>query len=292
MSGGTKVRAQNRGALSRQLSWVNEAARRDKQTRFTSLLHHLDEAALERSFHRLKRDASAGVDGETVASYEHNLQDRLQDLAERVHTGRYRAQPVRRVYIPKADGGRRPLGIPALEDKLVQGAVAEVLSNVYEADFLGFSYGFRPGRSPHHALAALNQAVMTQRVNWVLDADVRSFFDSVDHEWLQRMLAHRIADRRVLRLIRKWLRAGVLEEKGYGPRPDKGPRKERRLARSWPMCFCTMCWICGYIGGDGGTHGDELSSCGTVTTSSWVSSTRRTHRRCWPPSVSVWQDLA
>jgi len=212
MSGSTKVRTQNRGTLSRRLSWVNEAARRDKQARFTSLLHHVDEAALERSFRRLKRSASAGVDGETVTSYEHDLQERLRDLCERVHTGRYRAQPVRRVHIPKSDGGQRPLGIPALEDKIVQGAVAEVLNTIYEADFLGFSYGFRPGRSPHHALAALHQAVMTQRMNWVLDADIRSFFDSVDHEWLQRMLAHRIADRRILRLIRKWLRAGVLDE--------------------------------------------------------------------------------
>lgn len=212
MSGGARVRAQKREALSTQLSWVNEVARRDKRARFTSLLHHVDEAALERSFRRLKRSASAGVDGETVATYEEGLEERLPDLCERVHTGRYRAQPVRRAYIPKLDGGRRPLGVPALEDKIVQGAVAEVLSAIYEADFLGLSYGFRPGRSPHHALAALHQAVMTQRVNWILDADIRSFFDSVDHEWLQRMVAHRVADRRIQRLIRKWLRAGVLEE--------------------------------------------------------------------------------
>jgi RNA-directed DNA polymerase len=202
----------NGGTLLRSHLWVNEAARRDKKARFTSLLHHVDEAALERSFRGLKRHASVGVDGETVTSYEEGLQERLRDLCKRVHTGRYRAKPVRRVYIPKADGGQRPLGVPALEDKIVQGAAAEVLSAIYEADFLGFSYGFRPGRSPHHALAALHQAVMTQRVNRVLDADIRSFFDSVDHEWLLRMVAHRVADRRVLRLIRKWLRAGVLEE--------------------------------------------------------------------------------
>jgi group II intron reverse transcriptase/maturase len=206
-----KVRTQCRGALSSSLARVNEAARKDKRTRFTALLHHVDVAALERSFRRLKRRASAGVDGETVTSYEQGLHERLQNLCERVHTGRYRARPVRRVYIPKSDGGRRPLGVPTLEDKVVQGTVAEVLNAVYEADFLGFSYGFRPQRSPHHALAALHTAVMTQCVNWVLDADIRSFFDSVDHEWLLRIVRHRIADRRILRLIGKWLRAGVLE---------------------------------------------------------------------------------
>jgi group II intron reverse transcriptase/maturase len=190
---------------------VNEAARCDGKTRFTALLHHVDVAALERAFRRLKRKASAGVDGETVDSYEEDLQSNLRALCERVHTGRYRPLPVRRVYIPKSDGGQRPLGVPALEDKIVQGAVAEVLSAIYEVDFLGFSYGFRPGRSPHQALEALHTALMTQRVNWVLDADIRGFFDSVDHEWLLRMLAHRIADRRVLRLIRQWLKAGVLE---------------------------------------------------------------------------------
>lgn len=147
----------------------------------------------------------------TVQAYEQNLAANLQDLHRRIHTGRYRPSPVRRVYIPKADGGRRPLGVPTLEDKIVQGAVAEVLSAVYEADFLGFSYGFRPGRNPHQALAALHTALMSQRVTWVLDADIRSFFDSVDHEWLMRMVAHRIADPRVLNLIKMWLQAGVLE---------------------------------------------------------------------------------
>lgn len=206
-----EVRTQSRVALPPNLQRVNEAARRSKQARFTALLHHVDVAALERAFRRLKRKASAGVDGETVASYEQNLPTNLQALCQRVHSGRYRPWPVRRVYIPKADGGERPLGVPALEDKIVQGAVAEVLSAIYEVDFLGFSYGFRPGRNPHQALAALHTAMMTQRVNWVLDADIRKFFDSVDHEWLLRMIAHRIADPRVLRLIRQWLKAGVLE---------------------------------------------------------------------------------
>jgi RNA-directed DNA polymerase len=206
-----KVRTQRRVTLPAKLARVNEAARRDKSTRFTALLHHVDVSALERAFGRLKRNAAPGVDGETAASYEVDLAQNLQRLHAQIHSGRYRPQPVRRVYIPKPDGGQRPLGVTALEDKIVQGAVAEVLSAIYEVDFLGFSYGFRPGRSPHQALEALHTAFMTQYVNWVLDADVRSFFSSVDHEWLLRMVAHRIADRRILRLIRGWLRAGVME---------------------------------------------------------------------------------
>lgn len=204
----TQSRDSSRSALQR----VNDVAKRDKRARFTALLHHVNVQSLERAFRRLKRNASAGVDGETVDTYEQDLQRKLQDLCERVHTGRYRALPVRRAYIPKSDGGQRPLGVPALEDKILQGAVAEILSAVYEADFLGFSYGFRPSRSPHLALQALHTALMTQKVNWVLDADIRKFFDSVDHDWLMRMLAHRIADRRVLRLIESWLKAGVLEQ--------------------------------------------------------------------------------
>lgn len=211
LHGKARVRTQSRVALPPHLVRVNEAARCDRETRFTALLHHLDVAALARAFRRLKRSASAGVDGETVTTYKEDLWSNLQALCERVHTGRYRPLPVRRAYIPKSDGGQRPLGVPALEDKIVQSAVAEVLSAIYEVDFLGFSYGFRPGRNPHQALDALHTALMTQRVNWVLDADIRRFFDSVDHEWLLRMLAHRIADRRVLRLIRQWLKAGVWE---------------------------------------------------------------------------------
>jgi len=206
---GGRVRTQSRVALPFHLARVNAAARPAVQTRFTALLHHVDIAALERAFRRQKRQASAEVDGITVADYEQNPEANLQALCTRVHTGRYRPLPVRRVYIPKADGGQRPLGVPGLEDKIVQGAVAETLSAIYEADFLGFSYGFRPGRNPHQALSSLHTAIMSQRVNWVLDADIRSFFDSVDHEWLLRMLAHRIADPRVLRLVRMWLEAGT-----------------------------------------------------------------------------------
>jgi len=197
--------------LPAKLARVNEVARCSRQTRFTALLHHVDDKALLRAFSRLRRAASAGVDGMTAVEYGRNLEVNIRALCDRIHSGRYRPQPVRRTYIPKADGGRRPLGIPALEDKIVQGAVAEVLSAIYEADFQGFSYGFRPGRNPHQALDALQTALMTKRVNWVLDADIRSFFDSVNHEWLLRIVAHRVADPRILRLICQWLRAGVLD---------------------------------------------------------------------------------
>ena len=214
-------RTQSRGTLPPNLARVNAAAHRADQTRFTALLHHVDRAALERAFRRQKRQVSAGVDGITVEMYETGPGGQPPGPRARIHTGRYRPQPVRRVYIPKADGGQRPLGVPTLEDKIVQGAVAELLSAIYEVDFLGFSYGFRPRRNPHMALDALHTALMSQRVNWVLDADIRSFFDSVDHEWLMRMLAHRIADRRVLRLIRMWLEAGILES-GEWRETDRG----------------------------------------------------------------------
>jgi len=211
-SGGkAKVRTQGRAALPANLARVNEAARKSRRTRFTALMHHIDVEALRRVFNRQRRNASAGVDGVTVEEYGGNLEANLKRLCDRVHSGSYRPQPVRRAYVPKADGTQRPIGIPALEDKIVQGGVSEVLSAIYEVDFLGFSYGFRPGRSPHQALEALNAALIKRKINWVLDADVRRFFDSVDHEWLLRMVAHRIADPRVLRLIRLWLRAGVLE---------------------------------------------------------------------------------
>jgi len=206
-----QVRTQSRIAWPAHLDRVNKAARQSRQTRFTALLHHVNVEALRRAYARQRKRASPGIDGITVEEYGRNLEENLQNLCDRVHSGRYRPSPVLRVYIPKPDGRRRPLGVPTLEDKIVQSAVAEVLSAIYEADFLGFSYGFRPGRSAHGALDALQTAIMTQKVNWVLDADIRSFFDSVDHEWLLRMVSHRIADRRVLRLIRQWLRSGILE---------------------------------------------------------------------------------
>ena len=217
-------RTQSRSLLPSPLVRVREAASKDKRTRFTALLHHVNVEALTRAFGRLKRHAAAGVDGETVATYEQGLPGKLQDLCGRVHRGRFRAWPVRRVHIPKSDGGQRPLGIPALEDKIVQGAVAEVLSAIYEVDFVGFSYGFRPRRNPHQALRALHTALMTQYVNWVLDADIRRFFDSVNHEWLLRMLAHRVADPRILGLIRGWLSAGVLEGKVWSETTEGTPQ--------------------------------------------------------------------
>lgn len=210
-SEGGGSRTQGRNNLPLNLARVNEAARKSRRTQFTALMHHVSIDALLRAFGRLKRSAAPGIDGETVETYELKLEDNLQELLQRVQNGGYRPSPVRRAYIPKADGGKRPLGVTTLEDKIVQGAVAEVLSAIYEADFLGFSYGFRPGKSQHHALAALQQAIITRRVTRVLDADIRKFFDSVNHDWLMRMLRHRIADRRILALIEGWLRAGVLE---------------------------------------------------------------------------------
>jgi group II intron reverse transcriptase/maturase len=191
---------------------VREAAKRDKKLRFTALLHHITPELLRASYFELKRSAAPGLDGVTWETYGHGLEERIDDLHDRIHRGAYWAQPSKRAWIPKADGRQRPLGIAALEDKIVQQAVKSVLEQVYEEDFLGFSYGFRPGRSCHNALDALWVGITHRKVNWVLDADIRGFFDAIDHEWLLRFLEHRIADRRVLRLIRKWLRAGVSED--------------------------------------------------------------------------------
>jgi RNA-directed DNA polymerase len=194
------------------LQRVREVARRSRRARFTALLHHVTVDLLRESFYALKRHAAPGVDGLTWEQYEADLEDRIPDLHRRVHLGTYRAQPSRRSFIPKADGRMRPLGIAALEDKVVQQAVVSVLNQIYEADFLGFSYGFRPGRGPHDALDALWVGLMGKKVNWVLDADIRGFFDAIDHGWMCKFLEHRIADRRSLRLIQKWLRAGVSED--------------------------------------------------------------------------------
>jgi retron-type reverse transcriptase len=187
-------------------------ARRDKEARFTALLHHVDLDRLRAAYWAIRPQAAPGVDGVTWLDYGQDLERNLRDLHARVQRGSYRAKPSRRAHIPKADGRLRPLGIAALEDKLLQRALVEVLNAVYEQDFVGFSYGFRPGRSPHHALDALAAGIKRKRVNWVLDADFREFFTSLDHRWLVRFLEHRIADRRVLRLIQKWLSAGVIEE--------------------------------------------------------------------------------
>src|SRR5215217_3686843 len=194
------------------LDRVREVARRDKDARFTALLHHVDVDRLRAAYWAIRPQAAPGVDGVTWTAWGQELEARLADLHDRVHAGRYRARPSRRAYIPKADGRSRPLGIATLEDKIVQRAVVEVLNAVYEADFLGFSYGFRPGRSPHDALDALSVGITSKRVNWVLDADIRDFFGQLDHAWLRRFLRHRIADERVLRLIDKWLTVGVVED--------------------------------------------------------------------------------
>jgi RNA-directed DNA polymerase len=194
------------------LERVRYRAQQDKGTQFTALLHHVDLGRLRTGYWAINPRAASGVDGETWSTYGQDLEGNLQDLHRRVHRGGYRAKPSRRAYIPKHDGRLRPLGIAALEDKILQRAVVEVLNGIYETDFVGFSYGFGPGRSAHDALDALAAGIYDKKVNWVLDADIRDFFTSIDHSWLLKFLEHRIADRRVLRLIQKWLRAGVIED--------------------------------------------------------------------------------
>jgi len=208
--------------LPNGLERIRHAAVKDRKLRFTTLWHHVyDVAHLRSAYYALKRDAAPGVDGETWRHYGEKLQENLMDLADRLRRGAYRAKPVKRTFIPKADGGQRPLGVTALEDKIVQRATVEVLSAIYETDFIGFSYGFRPGRSPHSALNALYAGIMTRKVSWVLDADIRGYFDAIDHEWLMKFIEHRIADKRVLWHIKKWLNAGVLED-GSRTRSEEG----------------------------------------------------------------------
>ncbi|MGY4501580.1 RNA-directed DNA polymerase [Bradyrhizobium sp. GM24.11] len=206
------LRAQHRARVTQALDRVRKAARLKKKERFTALLHHITVDTLQMAFYALRRKAAPGVDGMTWQDYEADLEPRLRELHERVHRGAYRPQPSRRTYIPKADGKQRPLAIAALEDKIVQGATVMVLNAIYEGDFVGFSYGFRPGRGPHDALDALTVAITTRKVNWILDADVQNFFGSVSQDWLVQFLEHRIGDKRIIRLIRKWLRAGILED--------------------------------------------------------------------------------
>ncbi|MET4484317.1 group II intron reverse transcriptase/maturase [Bradyrhizobium sp. F1.13.3] len=205
-------RTQGRARMSQSLDRVRKAARLRKKDRFTALFHHINVDALRTAFYALRRKAAPGVDGMTWQDYEADLEPRLEGLHQRVHRGAYRPQPSRRTYIPKADGKRRPLAIAALEDKIVQGATVIVLNAIYERDFCGFSYGFRPGRGPHDALDALCVAIDKRKVNWMIDADIQNFFGDVSQERLVRFLEHRVGDKRIIRLIQKWLRAGILED--------------------------------------------------------------------------------
>jgi RNA-directed DNA polymerase len=201
------------GNVPSALERIRQKATEDKRIRFTSLLHHIyDEERLNQAYEALEHRAAPGMDGQTWPEYGKDLEDHLKDLSGRLARGAYRAKPARRTYIPKADGKQRPLGIPVLEDKIVQRATVEVLNAIYEADFLGFSYGFRPGRGQHNALDALYSGLVTRKVNWVLDADITRFFDKIDHGWMVKFLEHRIGDRRVVRLFQKWMKAGVLED--------------------------------------------------------------------------------
>src|SRR5437016_4064587 len=203
---------QSEKRVSQGLAGVRKTARENKEMKFTALLHHLTVDLLRESFYALKRKAAPGVDGITWQEYETGLEDRLVDLHGRVHRGAYQARPSRRVYIEKEDGRKRPLGVAAVEDKTVQQAVVTILNQIYEEDFLGFSYGFRPGRNQHQALDALSYALLRMKVNYVLDADIRGFFDNLDKSWMIKFVEHRVADPRILRLIQKWLNAGVMEE--------------------------------------------------------------------------------
>lgn len=208
----TTHRTQRRESVPSALDRVRKAARRNKAERFSALFHHITAERLQDAFYQIKKKAAPGIDGVTWEQYEREIDRNIADLQARLHRGAFRVKPSRRVYIPKLDGRKRPLGIAALEDKIVQRAVAEILNAIYEMDFLGFSYGFRPGRKAHEALDALAVGIRTKKINWILDADIRGYFDAIDHTWMMKFLEHRIADRRMLRLIQKWLKAGVIEE--------------------------------------------------------------------------------
>jgi RNA-directed DNA polymerase len=217
-------RTPSRESGSSGLARVREAAKKDGKLKFTALLHHVSIDLLQDSYHSLKKQAAPGVDGMTWEEYGQDLEARLIDLHGRVHRGAYRAQPSRRVWIPKANGRQRPLGIAALEDKIIQYAVGTVLNQIWEEDFLGFSYGFRPGRSQHDALDALWVGIVRKKVNWILDLDIRSFFDELQHDWLVQFVEHRIGDKRIVRLIQKWLKAGVMEQGQWSEAKEGSPQ--------------------------------------------------------------------
>ena len=217
-------RTQSRTSVPSALDRVREAASKDRKKQFTALLHHVTVDRLRDAYLALKRKAAPGVDDVTWHAYGQDLEPRLAELHARVHGGAYRAKPSRRVFIPKPDGRQRPLGIAALEDKIIQRAIVEVLNAIYEVDFLGFSYGFRPRRSQHNGLDALATGISRKKVHWVLDADIRGFFDAIDHEWMMKFIEHRIADKRIVRLIQKWLSAGVLEDGKWSATKEGTPQ--------------------------------------------------------------------
>jgi len=254
------------GTCADVLERVGRRAKQRTGERFTNLLSHIKSPLLKEAYLRIRKDAATGVDGETWQAFGEHLDERLLDLEGRVQRGSYHPQPVRRVYIPKADGKQRPLGIPALEDKVVQQAVRMLLEPIYEREFVGFSYGFRPGRSQHGALDALAVAITCKKVSWLLDADIRAFFDSIDHAWMRRFIEHRIGDERLVRLLMKWLHAGVMEA-GQWREVTEGTPQGASSARSWRTSFCTTRSTCGSSSGGRGTRAERCTSCATPTTS-------------------------
>ena len=243
-------RTQSRVSVSQALERIRKVARERKKERFTALFHHISIELLEEAFFELKEDAAPGVDRLTWKDYEAHLEGNLENLHDRVQRGAYRALPSRRVYIPKPDGRQRPLAVAALEDKIVQRAVVALLNAIYEEDFLGLSYGFRPGRGAHDAMDALCVGIHSKKVSYILDADIRSFFDEISQEWLIRFLEHRIGDRRIIRLIQKWLRAGVLEEEVVTV-SDKGTGQGSVGRHCLPMSTCIKPSTSGLRAGDG-----------------------------------------
>jgi hypothetical protein len=269
----TRVRTPCRAALSRALDRGRQAAK-EQAKRVTALWHHvytLDR--LREAYYGLNHDAAPGGDGQTWAAYGEQLDTNRRELSDRLKRGAYQAPPVERVYIPKAEGRQRPIGKPTLEDKIVQRATVEVRNAIYEQELLGFAYGARPGRSPHHALDAVTVGIEQRHSNWVRDADMRGLYDAMAHEWLVKFIEHRIGEQRVVRHIRKWLKAGMLED-GHGRQQEEGRPKRGAQVHSWRTFICTLSLPSGRRSGVAGTHGELSSSCATVTTSASASSTK------------------
>ena len=286
-------RTQGRPGMPGALERIRQPARRDKRQRFTALLHHVyDVERLRAAYFALRREAAPGIDGETWRHYGEKLQRNLEDLSERLKRGAYRAKPVRRAYIAKVGkpGELRPLGVAVLKDKIVQRATVEVFNALYEEDFVGFSYGFRANRSPHHALDALTLGIMRSKVNWVLDCDIRAFFDTLEHGWLVKFIEHRVADRRVVRLIQKWLKAGVVEE-GKRMQSEIGTVQAEASVRFWPTSISTMYSISGFSNGGEAKRVEMWLWCGLRMTSWLDSSEGRTGSGCGVSLGNGWADL-